>query len=101
MPDVIAVGHTDTSGNATSNFELGLRRATIVRSLLVADGLTPALIEVTSHGESNPLVRDRRRDARAAQQTRGNRGQVNAMPRVVGAPRRRIVVDARSCTSLS
>ena len=57
VPDVIAVGHTDTSGNATSNYELGLRRATIVRNLLVADGLATALIEVTSHGESAPLVR--------------------------------------------
>jgi outer membrane protein OmpA-like peptidoglycan-associated protein len=56
-PDVIAVGHTDTAGSATSNYELGLRRATIIRNMLVADGLDPALIEVTSHGEADPLVR--------------------------------------------
>jgi outer membrane protein OmpA-like peptidoglycan-associated protein len=56
-PEVIAVGHTDTVGNATSNYELGLRRATIIRNQLVAVGLDPALIEVTSHGEADPLVR--------------------------------------------
>ena len=66
VPDVIAVGHTDTSGTTASNYELGLRRATIVRNLLVADGLDASLIEVTSHGEADPLVPtpDETREAR-------------------------------------
>jgi outer membrane protein OmpA-like peptidoglycan-associated protein len=55
-PDVIVVGHTDTMGTAPSNYELGLRRAAIVRNLLVAAGLDAAAIEVTSHGEGDPLV---------------------------------------------
>ena len=55
-PDVVAVGHTDTMGTAASNIELRLRRATIIRNLLVAGGLDPSLIEVASHGEADPLV---------------------------------------------
>ena len=54
--DVSVVGHTDTTGAAPANVELGLRRAALVRDLLVAAGLDGALVEVVSHGESNPLA---------------------------------------------
>jgi OOP family OmpA-OmpF porin len=55
QPDVAIIGHTDTTGAAAANVTLGLRRATLVRDLLVAAGLDATLIEVASHGESNPL----------------------------------------------
>jgi outer membrane protein OmpA-like peptidoglycan-associated protein len=55
-PDVIVVGHTDTTGTSTTNYQLGLQRASIVRNLLVTAGLDPALIEVTSHGKADLLV---------------------------------------------
>ena len=55
-PEVAVVGHTDTTGTAASNFELGLKRAAAVRALLVEAGLDAALVEVTSHGEGEPLV---------------------------------------------
>lgn len=55
-PEVAVVGHTDTSGPAATNLELGLRRAAMVRDLLIAGGLTPAFIELSSHGESELLV---------------------------------------------
>jgi outer membrane protein OmpA-like peptidoglycan-associated protein len=51
------VGHTDTTGSATSNDELGRKRALIVRNLLVAAGLDASAVEATSHGESDPLVK--------------------------------------------
>ncbi|MEZ5293577.1 MAG: OmpA family protein [Vicinamibacterales bacterium] len=54
-PDVSIIGHTDTTGAAAANVTLGLRRATTVRDLLVQAGLDAALVEVASHGESNPL----------------------------------------------
>jgi outer membrane protein OmpA-like peptidoglycan-associated protein len=57
VPDIIVVGHTDTSGASDANVALGLKRATMVRNLLVAAGLDAALIEVTSHGEADPLVK--------------------------------------------
>lgn len=55
QPDVSITGHTDTTGAAAANATLGLRRATLVRDRLLAAGLDPALIEVASHGEANPL----------------------------------------------
>jgi outer membrane protein OmpA-like peptidoglycan-associated protein len=56
VPDVVVVGHTDTTGTPQSNAELGLRRANAVRTLLVDAGLTLSTIEVRSHGEGELLV---------------------------------------------
>jgi outer membrane protein OmpA-like peptidoglycan-associated protein len=56
VPDLIIIGHTDTTGAAARNFELGRTRALMVRALLVAAGLDPAVIDVSSHGESELLV---------------------------------------------
>jgi outer membrane protein OmpA-like peptidoglycan-associated protein len=56
VPEVVVTGHTDTTGTAARNFELGLKRATMVRGLLVNAGLDPSSIEVTSHGEAALLV---------------------------------------------
>jgi outer membrane protein OmpA-like peptidoglycan-associated protein len=56
-PEVVVVGHTDTMGSPVTNFALGLKRATAVRSLLVAAGLQDAMVEATSLGEAYLLVR--------------------------------------------
>lgn len=56
-PEVAVVGHTDTMGIAKANIELGIKRATFVRNLLVEAGLDPATIEVVSHGEAALLIR--------------------------------------------
>ncbi len=53
---VSVVGHSDTSGNEAYNVALSSRRAQAVRDLLVARGIAGASIQVTSHGEANPLV---------------------------------------------
>ena len=55
-PDVLIIGHTDTTGTATSNYTLGLRRATAVRTMLVDAGLDASFVEATSHGEADLLV---------------------------------------------
>jgi outer membrane protein OmpA-like peptidoglycan-associated protein len=57
VPDVVAIGHTDTTGSRVSNFQLGLRRAARVRDLLVATGLDATLITVMSAGEAEPLIK--------------------------------------------
>ena len=57
VPEVVVTGHTDTTGTPVSNFELGMKRATMVRSLLADAGLDPSSIEVTSHGEAVLLVK--------------------------------------------
>ncbi len=54
--DLSIIGHTDTEGDAATNAALGLRRAELVRDLLVAAGLDPARMSVRSHGETDLLV---------------------------------------------
>jgi outer membrane protein OmpA-like peptidoglycan-associated protein len=56
-PEVSVVGHTDTMGPPKANIELGMKRATFVRTLLVNAGLDPATIELVSHGEAALLIR--------------------------------------------
>ena len=56
-PEVVAIGHTDTTGTPASNVELGLRRANTVRTILVDAGLPASSIAVRSHGEGALLVR--------------------------------------------
>jgi OOP family OmpA-OmpF porin len=55
-PEVLVVGHTDTTGAADRNLKLGLRRASTVRELLIASQIDQSAIEATSHGETDLLV---------------------------------------------
>jgi outer membrane protein OmpA-like peptidoglycan-associated protein len=55
-PDVSVTGHTDRAGSDEFNMRLSLDRAESVRDALVEAGLTVERIEVTSHGENNPLI---------------------------------------------
>lgn len=55
--DVMVTGHTDTMGTPRANFELGLKRAMMVRNLLIGAGLDASQIQVASLGESDLLVR--------------------------------------------
>ena len=57
VQDVVVIGHTDTMGTQQANYGLGLKRAMMVRNLLVASGLDGSTIEVTSVGELDPLVK--------------------------------------------
>jgi outer membrane protein OmpA-like peptidoglycan-associated protein len=56
FPDVVVLGHTDTTGTRPRNLELGLKRASKVRALLIKTGLEPSSIDVVSHGERELLV---------------------------------------------
>lgn len=55
-PEVVAIGHTDTTGTQAKNVELGLRRANAVRTILIEAGLAPEAVAVASHGEGALLV---------------------------------------------
>lgn len=57
VQDVIVIGHTDTMGTQQANYGLGLKRAMMVRNILVAAGLNSASIDVTSVGELDLLVK--------------------------------------------
>lgn len=56
VPDISVVGHTDRVGTDAVNVPISIERANTVRDLLVKEGIDPAIIEVTSHGEENPLI---------------------------------------------
>lgn len=57
VKDVVVIGHTDTMGTQEANFALGLKRAMMVRNLLVEAGLDGTAIDVTSVGELDPVVK--------------------------------------------
>jgi outer membrane protein OmpA-like peptidoglycan-associated protein len=54
--EVQITGHTDTFGPGDVNDLLSLERATLMRDLLIARGLTVSSIKVTSRGERQLLV---------------------------------------------
>ena len=55
--EVSVVGHADTEGPRKMNQQLGMDRAMEIKNLLLSQGIDPRIIEVTSHGEGNPLVK--------------------------------------------
>lgn len=55
VPELTVIGHTDTTGNTASNYQLGLQRAQAVRALLLKAGLDASLVDVESHGEADLL----------------------------------------------
>lgn len=55
-PEVAVIGHTDLVGTQEHNYELGLKRALIVKKMIADIGVDPTRIDTTSHGKRNPLV---------------------------------------------
>ncbi len=54
---ISVVGHSDTLGDKAYNLDLSLRRAMAVKRQLVEKGVDETYIDVSSHGEENPLVK--------------------------------------------
>ncbi len=54
--DLLVIGHTDRAGDADYNAALSLQRAEAVRELLAGKGIGAEFIQVSSHGEGNPLI---------------------------------------------
>ena len=54
--DISVIGHTDRAGNPEYNFKLSMQRASAIRDLLVKRGVKGEFIQVSSHGEGNPLI---------------------------------------------
>lgn len=58
VPTIGIIGHTDRSGESNFNYTLGLSRAEYIRDQLVGVGIPAGfIVEVTSHGDTNPLVK--------------------------------------------
>jgi outer membrane protein OmpA-like peptidoglycan-associated protein len=54
---ITVVGHCDTKGDKASNLELSMQRAILIKNQLIKKGIANTIIEVTSHGEENPIVK--------------------------------------------
>jgi outer membrane protein OmpA-like peptidoglycan-associated protein len=55
--DISVIGHSDSAGNSEYNFKLSMQRASAIRDLLVKQGVKSEYIQVSSHGEGNPLIK--------------------------------------------
>ncbi|WP_299121737.1 OmpA family protein [uncultured Winogradskyella sp.] len=53
---VQVVGHTDNTGNADSNMNLGQGRADFAKSYLVTNGILGSNVEATSKGQTEPIA---------------------------------------------
>jgi outer membrane protein OmpA-like peptidoglycan-associated protein len=49
-------GHTDNTGNAGSNKELSLKRATAVVAYLISQGIDPQRVSAKGYGAERPIV---------------------------------------------
>ncbi len=54
--DISIIGHTDRVGTNEYNYKLSYERAKLMYDILVSEGLPAGSIDVTSHGEENPLI---------------------------------------------
>jgi len=55
--DISVVGHADTEGSKKRNLRLSQQRAKAVAELIATKEIDLASIEITSHGEGNPLIK--------------------------------------------
>jgi outer membrane protein OmpA-like peptidoglycan-associated protein len=55
-PEVVVTGHTDRVGPVAANDALSIKRAELVRELLVAEGFAREMIAVAGRGEREPAV---------------------------------------------
>lgn len=54
--DISVIGHADRVGRADANRRLSYNRAVSIRNILTSRGVDPGWVQVTSHGESNPVI---------------------------------------------
>lgn len=54
---ISVIGHTDTTGNSQSNYQLGLRRAQSVIDILRAQGAKESDLTAESHGDADLLIK--------------------------------------------
>ncbi len=54
--DISVIGHTDRFAPDRYNLYLSLKRAERIRGILISNGVDADMLEVTYHGEKNPLI---------------------------------------------
>jgi len=55
-PDISVIGHSDRVGTAEINRGISLERANAVAEALVSQGIGRDTLEISYHGEENPLI---------------------------------------------
>ena len=55
--DINIIGHTDTKGPQKYNVKLGMKRAQMVKSWIISQGVKTNNIKVQSYGEADPLIK--------------------------------------------
>ena len=55
--EISVSGHSDRMGDKNYNIKLSLKRAQMVSKILVSMGVAPDHIDVSSHGEGNPIIK--------------------------------------------
>jgi peptidoglycan-associated lipoprotein len=70
---IVIMGNTDERASDAYNMALGERRAAAAKAYLVAQGIDPVRIEVSSHGERNPIAPGTSKDAEALNRRDGFR----------------------------
>lgn len=58
------VGHTDNKGNSVFNQALGLKRANMIKSMLVSFGVEPKIIKTLSFGDKKPAETNNTKEGR-------------------------------------
>ncbi|MCB4798158.1 OmpA family protein [Neotamlana laminarinivorans] len=62
---ILVVGHTDNTGNAQTNLNLGQGRADFAKSYLVSNGILSDNIEASSKGQTDPIASNNTEEGRA------------------------------------
>ena len=70
---IVIVGNTDERASDAYNMGLGERRATAAKAYLISQGIDAVRIEVSSHGERNPVAPGTSKDAEAQNRRDGFR----------------------------
>lgn len=83
---IIIVGNTDERASDAYNMGLGERRAAAAKAYLVAQGVDPVRIEISSHGERNPIAPGTSKDAEALNRRDGFRLLISSDYLVPGKP---------------
>jgi outer membrane protein OmpA-like peptidoglycan-associated protein len=63
--NILVVGHTDSTGTASHNMDLSVRRAASVRSYLINGGVDGSRLSTQGKGETEPIADNRTPEGRA------------------------------------
>jgi outer membrane protein OmpA-like peptidoglycan-associated protein len=63
--DILVIGHTDSTGTATHNMDLSIRRANAVKTYIDGQGLSSGRITTQGKGETEPIALNSTAEGRA------------------------------------